>query len=40
MTVTGGSGRYARVRGSGELFGVYHRRSYALTVQAVGRLPY
>src|SRR5271168_4437959 len=37
MTVTGGSGRYAHVHGSGELFGVYYRRSYALTVQAVGK---
>ena len=40
MTVTGGSGRYARVHGGGELFGVYYRRSYALTVQAIGKLPY
>jgi phage gpG-like protein len=40
MTITGGSGRYAHVHGSGELFGVYYRRSYALTVQAIGRLPY
>jgi hypothetical protein len=40
MTITGGSGRYAHIRGSGELFGVYYRRSYGLTVQAVGRLPY
>jgi hypothetical protein len=40
MTVTGGSGRYAHVHGGGELFGVYYRRSYALTVQAIGKLPY
>jgi hypothetical protein len=40
MTITGGSGRYAHVHGSGELFGVYYRRSYALTVQAIGKLPY
>jgi hypothetical protein len=40
MTITGGSGRYAHIRGTGELFGVYYRRSYGLTVQAVGRLPY
>lgn len=40
MTITGGSGRYAHVRGGGQLFGVYNRRSYALTVQAVGKLPY
>jgi|SRR3984957_3896654 len=40
MVVTGGSGRYAHVHGGGELFGVYYRRSYALTVQAIGKLPY
>jgi hypothetical protein len=40
LTVTGGSGRYAHVHGGGELFGVYNRRSYALTVQAIGKLPY
>jgi len=40
MTITGGSGRYAHVRGSGTLFGVYYRRSYGLTVQAIGKLPY
>jgi hypothetical protein len=40
MTVTGGTGRYAHVRGGGELFGVFNRRTYALTVQAIGKLPY
>lgn len=40
MSMTGGSGRYAHVRGGGELFGVFNRRSYALTVQAIGKLPY
>jgi hypothetical protein len=40
MKITGGSGRYAHVRGSGELFGVFNRRSYGLTVQAIGKLPY
>jgi hypothetical protein len=40
MQITGGTGRYAHIRGSGELFGVFNRRSYALTVQAVGKLPY
>jgi hypothetical protein len=40
MTVTGGSGRYAHVHGRGELFGVYYRRSYGITVQAIGKLPY
>jgi hypothetical protein len=40
MQITGGSGRYAHVRGSGELFGVFNRRTYALSVQAIGKLPY
>ena len=40
MSVTGGTGRYAHIHGSGELYGVYYRRSYALTVQAIGKLPY
>jgi hypothetical protein len=40
MTITGGTGRYEHVHGGGELFGVFNRRSYALTVQAVGKLPY
>ena len=40
MQITGGTGRYEHIRGSGELFGVFNRRSYALTVQAVGKLPY
>jgi hypothetical protein len=40
MTITGGSGRYAHIHGGGELYGVYYRRSYALTVQAIGKLPY
>jgi hypothetical protein len=40
LTLTGGAGRYARAHGSGELFGVFSRRSYALDVQAIGRLFY
>jgi hypothetical protein len=40
MYATGGSGRYAHVHGSGELFGVFSRRSYGLTVQAIGKLSY
>jgi hypothetical protein len=40
FTVTGGSGRYAHAHGGGALYGVYFRRSYALTVQAAGKLPY
>jgi hypothetical protein len=40
LSVTGGSGRYAHIHGSGELYGVYNRRSYGLTVQAIAKLPY
>lgn len=40
MTITGGTGRYAHIRGGGEMYGVYYRRSYALTVQAIAKLPY
>jgi hypothetical protein len=40
LRITGGSGRYARARGSGELFGVFHRHGYGLVVQAIGRLSY
>lgn len=40
MSVTSGSGRYAHAHGSGEIFGVFNRRNYALTVQAVGKLNY
>lgn len=40
MYATGGSGRYARVHGSGEMFGVFNRRSYGLIVQAIGKLSY
>jgi hypothetical protein len=40
LSLTGGSGRYHSARGGGELFGVFNRRSYALTVQAVGKLRY
>jgi hypothetical protein len=40
MRATGGSGRYAHVHGSGEMYGVFNRRSYGLIVQAVGKLSY
>jgi hypothetical protein len=40
FTVTGGSGRYARIHGKGELFGVFTRRGYGLVVQTIGRLHY
>jgi hypothetical protein len=41
--VTGGSRRYARIHGTGELFGVFDRRGrnkYGLVVQTIGKLPY
>ena len=40
FAVTGGSGRYSHAHGGGALYGVYYRRSYAITVQAIGKLPY
>ena len=43
LTITGGTGRYADIHGSGELFGVFIRRGpnkYGLTVQAIGKFPY
>lgn len=40
LTLSGGSGRYAHATGNGELFGVFYRRSYALTVQAISKLRY
>lgn len=40
LHVTGGSGRYAHARGSGELFGLFYRRGYGLVVQAIGSLRY
>ncbi len=40
LTITGGNGRYAHARGSGELTGVFQRRGFGLIVQAVGKLRY
>ncbi len=40
LKVTGGSGRYAHAHGTGNLFGAINRKTYALTVQAVGKLYY
>ncbi len=40
LKVTSGSGRYAHAHGSGNLYGVINRKTYALTVQAVGKLYY
>ena len=38
MTITGGTGRYAHAHGHAGLYGVFNRRSYALTVQLIGSL--
>ena len=41
--ITGGSGRYIHIHGTGELFGVFTRRGpnkYGLVVQTIGKLPY
>jgi hypothetical protein len=40
LTITGGSGRYSHAHGSGKLYGVFHRRSYAMIVQTQGTLHY
>jgi len=40
FVITGGSGRFARARGSGGFFGVLVRRTMALTVQTTGKLYY
>lgn len=38
LTITGGSGRYAGAHGGGRLYGVFNRRTYAMTVQTQGTL--
>ncbi|HXN39215.1 MAG TPA: hypothetical protein VN892_14335 [Solirubrobacteraceae bacterium] len=40
LTIAGGTGRYAHARGAGQLYGVFYRRSYAITVQTQGTLRY
>jgi hypothetical protein len=40
LTITGGNGHYAHAHGVGQFFGVFYRRSYAITVQTQGTLSY
>lgn len=40
IAISSGSGRYAHAHGSGKLYGVFYRRSYAITVQTEGALRY
>jgi len=40
LTVTGGSGRFARAHGKAKLYGTFNRNSYAMLVQTVGTLLY
>jgi hypothetical protein len=40
LAIAGGAGRYAHARGTGQLYGVFFRRSYAITVQTQGTLHY
>jgi hypothetical protein len=40
LVVTGGSGRFAHVRGRGGLFGTFDRRAFSFVVQTTGALSY
>ncbi len=40
LTITSGSGRYTHAHGVGAFYGVFYRRSYAITVQTEGTLHY
>jgi hypothetical protein len=40
LSVTSGTGRFAHARGSGGLYGAIDRKTYALTVQTIGKLSY
>jgi hypothetical protein len=40
LTITGGSGRYARAHGRTGLYGTFDRRTFALVVQTTGRISY
>jgi hypothetical protein len=38
LVATGGTGRYAHAHGHAGLYGVFNRRTYALTIQTTGQL--
>jgi hypothetical protein len=40
LDVTSGSGRYTHIRGRNHLYGVFDRRTYAVTVKTTGSLSY
>lgn len=40
LLATGGTGRYAHAHGHAGLYGVFNRKTYALTLQTTGRLSY
>jgi predicted dehydrogenase len=40
VTVAAGTGRYGHIHGRGELYGVLNRRTFGVTVQAIGKLSY
>jgi hypothetical protein len=40
VTVTRGTGRYAHAHGTGRMYGVINRKTYALAVQTIGKLSY
>lgn len=40
LTITGGTGRYTHAHGHAGLYGIFDRRTYALTVQTTGQLSY
>lgn len=40
LTIVGGSGRFSHAHGSGTLYGVFNRRTYAMVVQAEGTIHY
>jgi hypothetical protein len=40
LVVTSGTGRFAHAHGTGGLYGAINRKTYALTVQTIGKLSY